>query len=211
MIEVSYNKLHELISKGKLAQNYAWEHYATLASRKADYTLYGPISCFLGAASPSGLTPARERKLTRKTRREKYTKYDFDQNAHLIRISYIYQYEKVYCVYHLFTLDDIVYGCSFESEKKRFCDERIEAIHFVEGKPAYYAQTSNNRIFCEFYEYPHKDKRICSSYQYCTTCELTSHRLQPNWEAPMGAPDSPVSVYIHEDNPVDLDFSKYLL
>lgn len=212
MIEVSYDRLHNLIAKGETARNYAWAHYEDLASRKASNILYGPISYFLGAASPSCLTPSRERKLTRKTRREKYAKYEFDQNGKLIRISYVNnKHEKDHCVYHLFVLDNVIYGCCFADGEKRFYDERVEAVQFLEGKPAYYSHTSKIRIYCEFYEYPSNGKRISYSYQYSPACELTSYRLQPNWDSPMGSPDSPVSVNYYESDPIDLDFSKYFI
>lgn len=209
MIETSYDELHALIQRGIIARDYAWNHYDELAARESMYTLYGPHSVFMGAAAPCHLTPARERVLSTKNRRKKYMKYELDQYFRVVRVASIYPNDSIYCIYHVFELDGVIYGCPFEANKKRFADTRTEAYILSNGKAKYYAQTSENSIFCEFYEYPTDKSRICTGYLYSKNCQLTSYKLPPNWDAPFGAPDSPVSMHCYEDTPWILDFSKY--
>lgn len=209
MIETRYEELHELIEKGKRAKAYAWEHYEELAAREAVYTLYGPSSVYMGAASPSHLIQANVRKLTHKTRRNQYLKYELDQDYRVIRVISKNPHKYWDYIHHVFELDGVTYGCPFKVIEKRFADTCIEAIYISEGKPRYYAQTTENSIFCEFYEYPTEDSRRNTGYLYSKKCQTTSYQMKPNWDAPFGAPDSPVSVHCYESTPWDLDFSKY--
>ena len=209
MVEVSYAHLHELMDKGLTARNYACDHYEELATRAASETLYGPVTNFLGAASPSHLIPLRERKLSKKTKRDKYTKYEFGSDGSLIRITYVYSGEEVYCVYHVFMLDGVIYGCPFTNPDRHFVEDRIEAVQFYNGNPYCYYQTTKTKIFCEFYEYPPEGKRICTGYFYNKNCQTTVHGCQPNWDAPIGEPESPVVKHCYEDGMASFVFSKF--
>ena len=209
MIETSYEELHELIEKGKRAKAYAWEHYEELAAREAVHTLYGPSEVFMGAATPCHLIRANVRKLTHKTRRKQYLKYELDQDYRVIRVVSVYPTKNGDYIHHVFELDGVTYGCPFKVNEKRFADDRIEAIFISEGKPRYYAQTYESGIFCEFYEYPTEDSRLNTGYLYSKNCQTTSYQMKPNWDAPFGAPDSPVSKHCYDSTPQYLDFSIY--
>lgn len=211
MIHISYDQMHELIDKGLAAQKYAWNNYEMLVARKSSYVLYGPHATFLGAASPCHVTRADARNVKTKTRRKKYTKYELDEFYNIIRITHVHQDGRIWGVNHLFEINGTTYSCCFAEDKKMFVDYRVEAFKLERGKALFYAQTGTNDVFCEFYEYPGNGKRLCTGYMYCRTCEKTLYRLDPNWDAPYGAPDSPVSVDCYEDTLLELDFSKYFM
>ena len=59
--------LKQLLSDGRRAAQYAWDHYEELTAREAVYTLYGPYEYGIGAAIPGNTIPMRSRSLTLKT------------------------------------------------------------------------------------------------------------------------------------------------
>lgn len=210
MVETSYDQLHDLIAKGLAARQYAWEHYEELASREAVYTLYGPHSCFLGAVSPCTSTRKADRKLLKKTRRQSYNVYELDADFRVIRVHGIVKQQHD-GVRHIFELNGVTYGCSFRKDCKKFHDQRTLAIKYQDGKPVYYASTTESYIICEFYEYPEEGKRLCTSFMYSKNCVNNYLGLVPDFDAPLGTPGSPVTKSYCEDVPPDLDFSKYFM
>lgn len=212
MIHPTYEEMNQLINKAEIAKQYAWDHFDALASRKAVYTLYGARSDFLGAASPESLIKDSHRKLSKQTRRQTYTVYELDADYHVIRVTHVRKDGSVDCTYHVFELDGVFYARPFDgTEKKAYPTSSTEAIKTENGKPVYYSQSYPNRLFCEFYEYPTDDLRRCRQYVYLPHCELTSCRQVPDWNAPYGAPNSPVIFHCIENAPQMLDFSKWFV
>lgn len=210
MTHPTYEEMDRLIENAQIAKQYAWEHYEELAARVPAYILYGPSANFLGAASPCSLTKAPLRKLTKKTRREKYTIYELDADHQVIRVTHVRKDGTVDCTYQVFELGGVIYGRPFDGTDKRTYPSDMEAVKIENGRPVYFTHSNPDCLFCEFYEYPSEGLRRCRQYMYHPHCELTSsYRQIPDRNAPYGAPNSPVSFYCVEDAPQMLDFSKW--
>lgn len=212
MTHPTYEEMDRLIRNSEIAKQYAWDHYDTLASRKAVYTLYGPSSNFLAAASPSSLVRDSCRTLARKTRREKYTVYELDADYHVIRVTHVRKGGRVDCTYQVFDLKGVSYGCPFYGMEKKAYPSNIEAVKIERGKPVLYTNSNPDCLFCELYDYLPDGLRQCKQYMYHPHCELTaSYRQIPDWNAPYGAPNSPVIFHCIENAPQMLDFSKWFV
>ena len=210
MIPVEYDVLHQLIKNGRVALNYAWENYDKLAAVEASYTLYGPPSPYLGVMAAGHLTPEKDRKLYKKPRWKRYNIYELDANFNVIRVKHIRKDGKTDCIYHLFELDNVIYGCPFSGEKKQFYSSRICAIKYDENRPLYYAVTGPTYLWADFYEYSKPNEVITTCYIYSPERKFTSEGLPVSWDVPIGDPNSPASVDICVENYHQIDFRKLL-
>lgn len=208
MIEVSYKQLNTFMDMTQSIRKYALTHYDEHKSKAAVHTLYGPHSCFAGAVTPTHLVPGRERRLVHRTRREKYNVYEFDQSFSPIRVTKVFG-GQASCVYHIFNWEGMVCCCPFQPNSQHFGDYRTILYQFSNQKPVFYVRAFEKSIFCEIYEYPASGKRLCTGYMFSRNQDLKICGIRPNWEAPLGAPDSPVVKHSYEYVPPEMDFSKW--
>ena len=208
MVETSYEQLNEFINRAMNARKYAWEHYDEHKHRSVCYALYGPASSFAGAVTPTHLIPGRERRLVRKTRRKKHNVYELDQNFSPLRVIEV-DGDRIYCIYHVFEWNGMVCCCPFKPDVPEFADYRVILFQLSKGKPTVYIKASQDSVFCEFYQYPSNEKRICTGYLYSKNCANNIYGIEPDWNAPFGTPGSPVSKHCYEDVLPELDFSKW--
>jgi hypothetical protein len=118
-------------------------------------------------------------------------------------------YTRTDCTYHHFELDGIHYAYPFRGRGDGKYTDSITVIKYDEGRPIYYAIVASNLLFCQFYEYPEPDRMIVSTYRYWPTAKHTMYGLPVDWNAPIGAMNSPVQRHCAEETPVDIDFSKW--
>lgn len=169
------------------------------------------MATFLGAASPCTLIKEPWRKLSTTTRRKAYVRYDLDQDYHVIRVTHVRKDGSVDCTYHVFELEGGFYARPFiRTEKRAYPSVNMEAFRMENGRPLYYTHSEPMRLFCELYDYPADDLRQCRRYMYHPHCELTPLSCQvPDWNAPYGASNSPVTFDCIEEKPQMLDFSRW--
>lgn len=200
--------LKQLLSDGKRAKKYAWDHYEELAARDTVYTLYGPYTSLTGAAIPWGYTPEHARCLTRKTRRKKYMIYELDSDCKLLRVTQFYNSED-YNVYHYFELDGIQYACPFFSNQKKEGFGETVALGCNGKRPYFSAFLSENVLFAHFLEYVSDEKVVITEYAYNPVSKYTLHGYLTDPNAPIGALNSAVQRLCFEEKPMYTDFSQW--
>jgi hypothetical protein len=209
MYEIGIEGLHQLFLEARSAAKYAREHYENFISREHAFTLYGPEAYNLGASVPSKLTPMRARKLLKSTRRKNHIIYELDSEYKVLRTIHMIDYTRADCTYHHFELDGIQYAYPFRGRDDRLYNDKITVLKYDQGRPTYYAIVSTGLLFAQFYEYPEPDKMNVSTYRYFHTAKTTMYGMPVDWDAPIGAMNSPVHRHCEEETPVEIDFSKW--
>lgn len=210
MYDIGVAELHQLFTEARKAAEYAREHYEDFASREHTYTLYGPEAYDLGASVPSSLTPTRARKLLKSTRRKNYVIYELDRAYQVLRTIHMIDYTRTDCTYYHFELDGVHYAYPFRGRDNRLYTDKITVLKYEEGRPVYYAIVANNLLFAQFYEYLEPNSMVVSTYRYWPNGAYTLFGLPVDWDAPIGAINSPVQRHCKEEPLVDIDFSKWL-
>lgn len=208
MVELTLEDLKQLLSDGRRARQYAWDHYEELATREAVYTLYGPYAYNTGAAVPWGYTPKHARNLTLKTRRKKHLIYELDSEYKLIRVKNV-----INCVndttYHYFELDGVQYACPFLFNRKEESLGNVVAVSYKDGKPYYYAFLRKNVLFAQFCEYVSQGKALMTEYAYNPVSEYTLHGYPTDPDAPINALNAAATRICWEEEPAYTDFSQW--
>ena len=209
MIDLSLEDLKQLLSDGRRARQYAWDHYEELAARKAVYILYGPYAYGTGAAIPWGYTPKRARNLTLKTRRKKYIIYELDSEYRPLRVTQVLDSVNIN-TYHCFDLDGTQYACPFLPNQKEEGFGNVIAVSYKDAKPYYYAFLSQNVLFVRFCEYISQGMALMTEYGYNPVSKYTLHGYLTDPDAPIGALNSAATRICWEEDPVYTDFSQWL-
>lgn len=207
MFDVGLNELQQILREGRIASQYARENYEKFASRPTVYTLYGGEAYGVGVEVPSSFTPKNARKLSSKNRRKNYVVYELDEHCNSIRTIHMIDYNRVDCTYYHFFLDEVHYAYPFRGEGSDLYTDEIIAIKYEYEKPLYFACIRKNFLFVQFYEYSSDEKMIVSTYRYWPTAKHTIHGYPVDWNAPLGAPNSPVQRHCTEETPEFVDFS----
>lgn len=208
MIEVTIEDLKQLLSDGRRAAQYAWDHYEELVSREAIYTLYGPYSDNAGAVIPWGYPPKRVRDLKLKTRRQKYLLYELDSKYKPIRVQEVFNHMRD-DTYHFFELDGVQYGCPFVSGRKEMSISSVIAVSYKDGKPYYYASLHKNGLYVRFCEYVSQGNALMTEYGYNPLSKYTFHGYLTDPNAPIGELNSAAYRVCWEEEPVYTDFSQW--
>lgn len=212
MVEIGYSDMHKMMQDGLLALDYAWSHYDELNSRQTVYTLYGPPAYRMGIMAAGHLTPAKERKLSKTTRRKRYLQYELDQNFHVIRIRHMKNYNEVECTYHLFDSNGVIYAQAFVADIQHLYSCHTMALRLDSaGRPMYYAESGKDYLCVDFYEYPEENRVHTTCYLYLPGGKYTSTGQLASWEAPMGAQNSPVTLEFCEEEYTHIDFSTFFI
>lgn len=209
MYEIGIEGLHQLLVESRRAAKYAQEHYDLLAARENSYTLYGPDAHGIGASVPSKIVPTTARKLSQSTRRKNHFVYEFDKKYNLLRTVHVLDYNKIDCTYHHFDLNGVCYAYPFSGNSNEMYNDAIYVLKYEDNQPIYYAVGRKNFLFAQFYEYPAPDRMIVSTYRYWPTAEFTMHGYPVDWNAPIGALNSPVQRHCTEEVPGYVDFSHW--
>ena len=207
MVSVNYDILNELIACGNWAYEFAWANYEMLNNRNASYVLYGPPTNYIGVMAAGHLTPARERKVLKQTRRKNYIMYEFDQYFQILRVRHVCNYNQIDCTYHMFEHNGVIYGCPFWQDKKIRYPAKTVAVMYDRDRPVYFAMTSREYLCVDYYEYPQPDRVKTTCYLYLPTCTYSSTGLQISKDAPFGAQNSPVTIDFCEEEYNHIDFS----
>ena len=208
MIYLTLEDLKQLLSDGRQAKQYAWDHYEELAARKAVYTLYGPYAYGTGAAIPWSYTPKRARNLTLKTRRTKYNIYELDSEYKLLRVTQVLDSVSTN-TYHCYELCGVQYACPFVANRKKEGYGDVWALSYKDGKPHYSAFLSKNVLFAHFFEYVSQEKVLITEYAYNPVSKYTLHGQLTDLNAPIGALNSAVQRLCFEEEPMYIDFSQW--
>lgn len=213
MISVTYTELDEILSNSLKAFSYAEDNYNALKERQVFHTLYGAKSLDIGAASPSSLTSARERNLTKATKRKTYTVYELDQDYQIMCNRIIRNGITQYSYLH-FELEGIRYARAFFGDGNVFYTNVVHCQKYSEKGLVYYAQASPSMLYIEFYEMLHEGDGkdvIVTAYLYYPNRTRSEIGTPISRNAPLGAPDSPVTVSCYEDTLPNTDFSKWFI
>lgn len=208
MIDLTLEDLKQLLSDGRHAMEYAWNHYEELAAREAVYTLYGPYANETGAAIPWGYTPKRARNLTLKTRRKKYMIYELDSEYKLLRVTQVLDSESIN-TYHCFELEGIQYACPFLPNRKSIGFGDVIALSYKDGKPYFSASLGRNSLFAHFLEHVSLEKVLITEYAYHPVSKYTLHGYLTDPDAPIGALNSAAQRLCFEEEPMYTDFSQW--
>ena len=167
MVNISICELDQIIMEGQIAYQYAWEHYDELFARKPAHVLYGPLSHFLGAASPSHTTSPKERVLKNTLRRKDYSAYELDKDYRIIK-NYRMLNKKIDAHYLHFQLNGVHYARGFYLGIKKDWENNqlLHAIRYINGIPQYYAVIDDHLVIAEFYEYVSDAKMLVTTYYY---------------------------------------------
>ena len=208
MYKADIPELMQLIQEGRAGADYAWEHRDELVAREHVYTLYGPHEPPLGASHPSSMISAKARQLRKTTRRKSYTAYELDSSYKPLRTVYVID-QKIDCVDHHFELNGVTYVYSFGKYGRKQYSDRIYVLKYQNGKPIYLAETTENYIFAEFYDYIGPDRMGISCYGFATEAKYTMLGYPVDWNAPIGAKNSPVGCHYREEPVQYIDFSHW--
>lgn len=209
MREISIPELKELMKEGIAGVDYAWEHQEELISRKHTYTLYGPHSELVGANTPSSLTRPKERQLKKTNRRQNYMIYELDDSYRILRTTQMVNYTEHIETFHHFEWNGVWYAYDFGKFGRQDYNTRIFVMKFQDGKPCYYADIERFYIFAEFYEYLEPGKIGITSCSFAPGAKYTVHGYPVDWNAPIGAVNSPVSWHFREEPEQYIDFSHW--
>ncbi len=208
-MEINYTELKALLAQCRAAVEYAWDHQAEIMERSYVHTLYGPFAHGIGALAPSvKITSVRARKLCKKTRRKTYVRYDLDQNFQPVRTTQFYDNGTQSTFYH-FELFGVQYAYSYSGTLGKESPSKIFAILYKDGKPVYYASAYRIFMYIQFFEYTPDNRVLVSTYRLFTKSKYTPNGYEVNWDAPIGAPNSPVQVQQWAEEPQDTDLSKW--
>lgn len=206
---LGYHELDMLVLEGKLACEYAWEHYDELVARECVHRLYGPYGYRMDAGVPGGPTSKRKHELKKQTRRKDYLIYELDNNYKLIRVISMTDYTKVVLIHHCFECDGTQYGVPFEKEGKELFEFQVNVVRYKEGVPVYYGIVRCENLIADFYEH-RQDKKVCGiSYVYGRCIKNTVYGYPVDWDSPIGGPASPVEKGTWEGEVLYTDFSQY--
>jgi hypothetical protein len=172
------------------------------------YTLYGPSCPYVGALAAGHLVSPNARTLRKTTRRKHFLIYEFDSNCKILRIKHIRDYDKIDCTTHFFELDGITYGRAFLKDEKRFYTNYAFAVKQKNGRPDYFAITTSKFLCVDIYEYPCNNRVSTTCYQYYPQSEFTTAGVRADWDVPMGAKNSPVTVSVYDQPYTHIDFLK---
>lgn len=209
MERIGYTELNKFIEDGQLAYDYAWANFEQLNNRAAAHMVYGPNTNYVGVLAAGLLTPAKERKLSKVNRRKKYIQYELDEGLQVIRIRKMTM-DKIDYTYQVFRREGIIYAVPFMGDQKLFYTDKTIAVKLSGGGPIYCASTRENYLYIEFYQYPSIDRIKTTGYLYAPRGEFTVSGLRKNWDAPFGAPDSPVTLNYLEESYCHFDFSEWV-
>ena len=200
--------LKQLLSDGRRAAQYAWDHYEELTARGAVYTLYGPYEYGIGAAIPGKATPMRSRALTLKTKKKDYIIYELDREYKLLRVTQVFRSVND-ITYHCFELEGIRYACPFKYNQKKMCLDDVIALGYKDGKPCYCGHLRKRTLLADFYEYISPEKVRVTGYSYNPVSNYTLHGYLTDLEAPLGELNSAAQRSCWEEKPMYTDFSAF--
>lgn len=209
MYEIGLESLQQIMREARAAAKYAREHYDLLASREKTYTLYGPEADFIGACIPSSMTPSRARNLLPKTHRKNYVIYELDEAYLPLRTIHVLDYNKVNLTYHHFTYNGISYAYPFRGRGNEIATDDIAVLKLSEDRTQYFALASRNLLFIQFYTYESENTMSVSTYRYFPTAKYTIHGYPVDWNAPIGALNSPVQRNCYQEPVNNIDFSRW--
>lgn len=206
MYEITVEELQQLLQNGRVAKEYALDHYNELMSRNHAFVLYGSYVPGLGASIPCNtVTPKQARNLTHETRRKDHIIYQLDENYHVLRTVLVLD-KKVRHIFHHFELDGVVYVYTYESSA---LNNQVWFFRFSEGKPVSYGELHRNFVFVQFYEYVDSKRMMVTTYRYTPMVKRTVYGCLPDPEAPIGAHNSVVQRKFYEETAEDTDFSRW--
>ena len=208
MIDLILEDLKRLLSDGRHAREYAWNHYEELAEREAVYTLYGPYAYGTGADIPGGFIRKPIRNLTLKNRRKKYIIYELDSEYKLLRATQVLDSESIN-TYHCFELEGVRYACPFLPNKKQLGFGDVIALTWKDGKPYYFGFISRSTLIATFFEYIFAEKALVTEYTYNPVSKYATQGYLTDPNAPIGAPNAAAQRLCYEEEPMYTDFSQW--
>ena len=124
----------------------------------------------------------------------------------ILRIKHVKDYDKIDCTIHMFEWDGVFYGRMFRGDEKGYYSNYFFAVNNKDDRPAYFAHGSRNVLCVYFYEYPCDDRVNTTCYLYHPNSEFTSAGLRADWDAPMGAQNSPVTISRYDQPYTHIDY-----
>ncbi len=209
MKEATLTEIREWIQDAKFATQHVLEHYDELLARCACYTRYGKLgNGLVDILSPSKyMAPKGARTLTKSTRKTDYVAYDFDENFRMLctrEVSEGYYGSK--CPH--FYIGDTQYAALFYEPNGKLFYSKSYVIRYANNRPILYIVCDKSVMYVHCYEYMEPGlMHVTSYYVYLKAKEL--HGVTLNWDAPIGAPNSPVQVQQWAEEPQDTDLSKW--
>lgn len=208
MVNLSLDDLKQLLSDGRRARQFAWDHYEELAVREPVHILYGPYTYGTGANIPGGFTPKRTRNLSLKTRRKDYIIYELDSEYKLLRARQVFNSVNDQ-TYQCFELDGIQYACPFLFNQKEKSYRDVIALSWKDRKPYYSAFLARNVLIASFFEYVSSEKVLVTEYTYNPVSKYATQGLLTDPDAPIGAPNAAAQRLCYEEEPMYTDFSQW--
>lgn len=208
MIDLTLEDLKQLLSDGRHAREYAWNHYEELVTREPAYTLYGPYAYGTGADIPGGFTPKRARNLSLKTRRKKYIIYELDNEYKLLRATQVLDSKSIN-TYHCFERNGVRYACPFLPDEKHLGFGNVIALSCKDGKPYYSGFLAKNVLIATFFEYVSAEKVLITEYTYNPVSKYATQGYLTDPDAPINAPNAAAQRLCYEEEPMYTDFSQW--
>lgn len=209
MVSLSYSELDKMIEDARHAYEHIEKHFDELMARPTEYTLFGPRSYGIGAASPAICTKKPERVLQNKTRRKDYLMYELDTEYCPQCIKHMENHGDNHCTYLGTEINGVMYYRSFFRNENRFYTDCVHAVKFADNKPVYYAESSHVHLVGEFYEYIDNNRMVVTTYAYHPHSKYTTEGEPICKDAPVGAPNSPAWVTCSEEEIRYIDFASW--
>ncbi len=211
MIELTYDDLDCFLQDALDAFNYAELNFDSLCNRPVAYTLFGPDTHGIGAASPSHLVADKERKLALKTRRRSYTKYELDNEFQLLS-NRIVDNGSIDCSYYHFDLNGVHYARGFSGIGNTFYTDVVYCLKVENQMPIFYAEASPSFLYIEFYSYrkdSRSDEAVVTSYMYYPNRKSSDSNGLLSRDFHIADQNSPISISSYSTIIPNICFSRF--
>lgn len=209
----TYEELDKYLEESEQVFHYVMKNLEDLKKQESAYSVTGPANVFsFGAATPSPVCFKSQRKISvRKTRRTTYSRYEFDKNDRLIRITNYSDFPEISTVVYCFEKEGIRYGAMIDHNMNWTENAFAFADIIQNGIPicSWFRQYSEVYVF--FYDQVDMESRKCkvTEYKYSPRKNCEYDGTPVSRDNPFGKKGSVAVVRVYDYELPDFDLTRY--